>query len=334
MGIIKRIGLVCLFCFVVALFVLCGYIYHFATSPAVPEAETRIFEVSPGTGINAITRQLHEKRMITNPRAFKYLALFQTRHSKIKAGEYRLSAAMSPVAIIDKMIRGDVMLHKLTVPEGYTISQIAALVADAGLARADAFIRLAKSRAMAEQMGIHADTLEGYLFPETYFFPASPGAERVISAMVNRFKTVFTDKWKHRAATMGFTVHEIVTLASIVEKETAADEERPLIASVFHNRLQKNMRIESDPTVIYGIENFDGNLTRAHLNTRTPYNTYRIRGLPKGPIANPGAKSLEAVLYPADTRYLYFVAKNNGTHKFSSDLRSHNRAVRKYQLHR
>ena len=158
--------------------------------------------------------------------------------------------------------------------------------------------------------------------------------EKIISTMVQRFRSIFTPAWEDRAGHYGFTVHQVVTLASIIEKETGASFERPLISSVFHNRLKKKMRLESDPTVIYGIKNFDGNLTRKHLKTHTPYNTYKIRGLPAGPIANPGRASLEAALFPDDTAYLYFVSKKDSTHHFSNNLKEHNRAVRKYQLSR
>jgi UPF0755 protein len=158
--------------------------------------------------------------------------------------------------------------------------------------------------------------------------------EQIISAMVNRFRSVFSTEWVERAQELGFTVGQIVTLASIIEKETGAAFERPIISSVFHNRLQKKMRLESDPTVIYGIKNFDGNLTRKHLRTHTPYNTYKIRGLPAGPIANPGRASLEAALYPEKTVFLYFVSKRDTTHYFSTSLKEHNLAVRKYQLKR
>ena len=158
--------------------------------------------------------------------------------------------------------------------------------------------------------------------------------EQIISAMVNRFWSVFTTEWKVRAKDLGFTVHQIVTLASIIEKETGAAFERPIISSVFHNRLKKKMRLESDPTVIYGIKNFDGNLTRKHLSTHTPYNTYKIKGLPAGPIANPGRASLEAALYPERSVFIYFVSKKDNTHYFSTNLKEHNQAVRKYQLRR
>ena len=152
--------------------------------------------------------------------------------------------------------------------------------------------------------------------------------------MINRFRSVFTTEWEARAEQLGFTVHQIVILASIIEKETGAPFERPIISSVFHNRLKKKMRLESDPTVIYGIEDFDGNLTRKHLLTRTPYNTYTIKGLPAGPIANPGRLSMEAALHPEKTAYIYFVSKKDSTHHFSTNLKQHNKAVRKYQLRR
>jgi len=184
------------------------------------------------------------------------------------------------------------------------------------------------------QNGLAGMTFEGYLFPDTYFFPRDVTIEGIISTMVKRFWSVFVPEWQARAKDLGLSVHQTVTLASIIEKETGAAFERPIISSVFHNRLKKKMRLESDPTVIYGIKNFDGNLTKKHLTTRTPYNTYKIRGLPIGPIANPGSASLEAALYPDDTKYIYFVSRKDRTHQFSMNLKQHNRAVRKYQLGR
>lgn len=152
--------------------------------------------------------------------------------------------------------------------------------------------------------------------------------------MVKRFWSVFKPEWKNRAKTLGFTIHQVVTLSSIIEKETGAPVERPIISSVFHNRLKRGIRLESDPTVIYGIEDFNGNITRRDLAEDTLYNTYRIKGLPPGPIANAGIESIEAALYPADTRFLYFVSKKDNTHQFSTNLKDHNMAVQKYQLGR
>jgi UPF0755 protein len=310
------------------------YMADYAASPADPEAESQVVLVPAGSGVNALSGTLTRRGIIDNALKFRLLFFLKNRHARIKTGEYRLSAAMSPLEIIGILVRGDVLLHKLTVPEGLNIKQIARLVDQSGLAGGDAFLRAATDPDFVAALGIKADTAEGYLFPETYFFPSSVSAETIIKAMTDRFQTVFTQEWRRRAQELGFSVHEIVTLASIIEKETAIPEERPLIASVFHNRLSRDMRLESDPTVIYGIADFDGNLTRAHLNTMTPYNTYRIKGLPPGPIANPGRASLAAALYPADTAYLYFVATGKGSHYFSTRFADHNRAVRKYQLHR
>ncbi|MBU1697564.1 MAG: endolytic transglycosylase MltG, partial [Proteobacteria bacterium] len=181
-------------------------------------------------------------------------------------------------------------------------------------------------------LGIKAITLEGYLFPDTYFFPKNTDCKTVITTMVEHFNNILTKEWQARAKTMGFSVHDIVTLASIIEKETGDALERPLISSVFHNRLKKNMRLESDPTVIYGIKNFDGNIKKKHLKMKTPYNTYQIIGLPLGPIANPGAKSLAAALNPVHSEYLFFVSKKDTTHQFSKTIQEHNQAVAKYQL--
>jgi len=241
---------------------------------------------------------------------------------------------MSPAEILEKLVKGDVVLYRLTIPEGYTMRQIADLVGESGVAGRDVFLKALSNRQLIAAQNIDAQSFEGYLFPDTYFFPKDVSAEKIISAMVSRFRTAMTSRRLERAQELGLSVHEVVTLAAMIEKETGAAEERPVISSVFHNRLKRGMRLESDPTVIYGIEDFDGNLTRKHLAEQTPYNTYRIKGLPAGPIANPGEAAIEAALYPADTGYLYFVARKDGTHQFSTNIRDHNRAVAKYQLNR
>jgi UPF0755 protein len=220
------------------------------------------------------------------------------------------------------------------IPEGTNVAQVGEIVERAGLSSKEAFIEAACDPHLAEALGIEGRSLEGYLFPETYHFHKGVTPEQMIRKMVSQFHVVFNSRWIARAKEQGFSVHEVVTLASIVEKETAKSDERPLIASVFLNRLKKRMRLESDPTVIYGIENFDGNITRKDLQSNTPYNTYRIKGLPPGPISNPGKASMEAVLYPTNEPYLYFVSKNDGSHHFSSTFSEHRRMVRKYQLRR
>lgn len=290
--------------------------------------------IEPGQGFGAVTEKLQKTGLLNHPLKFRILAVYQKATTKIKAGEYRLSGEMSPREILDHLSRGMVHLHRLTVPEGLTIRETAERAAKAGLCSRADFIRVATDPDFAGRMGIAGKTVEGYLFPETYYFEKPVSAEKIGRTMIGRFKSVFTDAWRERARKLGFSVHEIVTLASMIEKETGIDAEREIISSVFHNRLEKGMRLASDPTVIYGIKDFDGNLTRRDLKTPTPYNTYTRFGLPPGPIANPGRASLEAALYPADTPYLYFVAKPDGTHHFSTTLAGHNRAVRKYQLNR
>ncbi len=305
---------------------------RYASTPAASEAEALTFVVQPGQGVSEIARMLSTDGIICRPVEFRIFSRLNRFDKKIKAGEYRLSAAMSPSEILEKLVKGDVVLYRLTVPEGYTMAQIADLVEASGITDRAAFLEALSDRRLLHELGIEAESFEGYLFPDTYFFPKGTPAEKIISTMVARFRTVFTPRRVERARQLGFSVHQVVTLASMIEKETGDARERPLISSVFHNRLKRGMRLESDPTVIYAIKNFDGNLTRKQLSEKTPYNTYRIKGLPAGPIANPGEAAIEAALYPADTDYLYFVAKKDGTHQFSTNIKDHNRAVAKYQL--
>jgi UPF0755 protein len=307
----------------------------FASTPADQSATAPvIITVRPGQTLNSTAEMLYREKVVKNPTKFALIARFKGYDKQLQAGEYLLSAAMTPLQLLDIMVRGAVNLYKLTIPEGYNLFQIAELVDAAHLGTNADFIQAATDAARVRDNGLAGETFEGYLFPDTYFFPKDVSTERIIEAMVKRFWSVFTSEWRSRAQDLGMTVHQIVTLASIIEKETGASFERPIISSVFHNRLKKKMRLESDPTVIYGIKNFDGNLTREHLTTPTPYNTYKIRGLPIGPIANPGRASLEAALYPDKTQYIYFVSRKDSTHQFSTNLKQHNRAVRKYQLGR
>ena len=307
----------------------------FASIPANESAsDPVIITVRPGQTLHTTADILFRENIIKNALKFVLIARVKGYDKRLKAGEYLLSAAMTPLQLLDIMVKGTVKLYKMTIPEGYNLYQIAELVDTANLGTKTDFIQAATDTARVRQNGLEGETFEGYLFPDTYFFPKEVTIERLILAMVKRFWSVFVPEWQARAKALGLTVHQVVTLASIIEKETGAAFERPIISSVFHNRLKKKMRLETDPTVIYGIKNFDGNLTRKHLTTPTPYNTYKIRGLPIGPIANPGSASLEAALYPDDTKYIYFVSRKNNTHQFSTNLKQHNRAVRKYQLRR
>jgi len=237
--------------------------------------------------------------------------------------------------VVHSIARGDVYLRRITFREGLTIRQMARVFEDAGFGPASAFLAAARDGSLASGIEPAARDLEGYLFPDTYALPRRSSAADLVRRMVSRFESVMTDGLRQAAVARGLTVREAVTLASLVEKETAKPDERPLVAAVYHNRLKRRMGLQCDPTVIYALElrgGFNGNLTRADLKTDSPYNTYRYAGLPPGPIAAPGQASLEAALRPAAVDYLFFVSRNDGTHAFASTLDAHNRNVIRYQV--
>jgi len=307
-------------------------ISSFVKKPFNPAAYGKNFSIEPGQSLATIAQNLKNESIISNKTYFKLFVKYTKAEKKLQAGEYILSASKSPEQILEILVKGKVKLYRITIPEGMNIYEIAVLVEIADFCRKEDFINLCHDKTFIVSLGIQSISLEGYLFPDTYFFPKNTSCQTVITTMVAHFNNIFTKEWQEQAKTMGFSVHDIVTLASIIEKETGDAQERPLISSVFHNRLKKNMRLESDPTVIYGIENFDGNIKRKHLEMVTPYNTYQIKGLPLGPIANPGAMSLQAALNPAHTEYIFFVSKKDTTHQFSKTIQEHNKAVEQYQL--
>ena len=281
-------------------------IIRYANHPLSDSYDEKEVIIPPNQRFNAVLSNLSQSGLNISVFKFKCIARAKGYDKNIKAGEYLIPANMSPLEIFDILVNGKERLYRITIPEGYTIAQIADLIAQSGWDIKNAFLDLTRDPEFIKTLEIDAPTLEGYLFPDTYYFPKNVTAEKMIAYMVAHFKTVFSPVWHKRAEALGWSIHQTVTMASIIEKETGAAEERPVISSVFHNRLKKGMRLESDPTVIYGIENFDGNITRKHLVTTTPYNTYRINGLPPGPIANPGKEAIEAALYPAETRLFVF----------------------------
>jgi UPF0755 protein len=312
---------------------LTGYAQTAAGGRArLPAPWERIVVLPAGEGFSGLVKEIVDAGVVSDPRRFRRLARVLGVDRRMKAGEYRFSSAMSPLEILTKTARGDVLLHGMTIPEGWTVREIAALAGEKGIGDARDLLGKALSPEYAAAKGIGAETLEGYLYPDTYYFPRNTPADRIIQTMLARFEEVFVPSWTERARSMNLSRHQVVTLASIIEKETGAARERPVISSVFHNRMRRGMRLQSDPTVIYGIADFDGNITRIHLDAPSPYNTYRIDGLPPGPIASPGKASLEAALFPEETAFLYFVSRGDGTHHFSASLEAHNEAVRRYQL--
>lgn len=307
-------------------------VYSYGNNPPGNLKEGVVIEIAPGSSFTAISKKMEKSGAINNERFFYFYAKLKGLQSRAKAGEYMVEAAMTTNDILDMLVKGSVLHHRITIPEGYNMYQIAELLEEKEIADKKDFIKKVKDKKLIQSLNVKGVSLEGYLYPETYFFHKGMKTEDIIRQMVNRFHTVFTDDLKSKGKKMGFTAQEIVTLASIIEKETGNPDERPLISAAFHNRLKKKMRLQSDPTTIYGIiETFDGNLRKKDLLQKTPYNTYKIDGLPLGPIANPGIESIKAALNPAHVDYIFFVSMNNGSHIFSETYKEHRKNVWKYQ---
>ena len=316
-----------------------GQFAYGALQPVQPQSDggdeaIQLFLIEPGQGLGQVARGLQKAGLIREAWALNLLARFHGDAGNLRAGEYEVSAGWSTQTILNRITSGRVKTYEIVLPEGIRAWEVAVRLAGAGLADLDDFMATVGDGDFAKELGIDQASLEGYLYPETYRLPRHLTSREIVRVFVEQFHKVWREI-ETTAEGQSLSKHEIVTLASIVEKETAAPEERPLIAAVFHNRLKRKMRLETDPTVIFGIENFDGNVTKKHLrDASNPYNTYRIAGLPPGPIASPGIDALRAVLEPAETEFLYFVSRNNGTHQFSRTYREHRKAVREYQLRR
>jgi len=295
------------------------------------QAPDKIVLIPEGSTFHQVAALLEQERLIKSSSAFVLFGRSLSADRKIHAGEYEFNASMVPAEILSKLLNGQVVLHTLTVPEGLTMVQIADLLEHHGVTDRAEFLRVASDPAFIASLGLQASTLEGYLFPDTYKFRRSAKAKEIVSTMVDHFKQVFAPDMQARAQELNMTEHEVVTLASVIEKETNAENERQEISAVFHNRLKRRIPLQSDPTVIYGLTGFDGNIRKKDLASPSPYNTYRVTGLPPGPIANPGLQALRATLYPSASRALYFVSRNDGTHQFSATLSEHNQAVEKFQ---
>ena len=313
------------------LILLAGWIWLglYVNTPAPGSGMTTVF-IPKGAGLRQIKTILGREGIIKDDLRFLILARLTDSGHRLQAGEFAIARNLRPGEVLKILEQGKTVQHPLTIPEGLTTLQTAAIYAQSGWIDQQQFLTLCKDPTFIRSLGIQQEQLEGYLFPDTYLLVRGTTDSRtIITTMVRRFLSV----WQEVSAgqNMPMNRHQVVTLASIIEKETADPKERPLIARVFLNRLQKSMRLQSDPTVIYGLNDFSGNLTRNDLKKKTPYNTYVIKGLPPGPICNPGRAAIEAVFHPEQSDALYFVSKNDGTHVFSRSLREHNRAVRKYQ---
>ena len=302
------------------------------TLPVTFQAETKQVVIPRGATFHEVVQILDAEGLLRSPARFSLMARLLGLTARVQAGEYEVSPAMMPQVILQKLVAGDVVRYRAVIPEGYTVRQIAFRLAELGIVEdQDTFLSVAFSANFVASLGIKGKSVEGYLFPDTYLFSKGVSPIEIMQTMVAKFQRVYSPAFSRRAAALGMTDRQIVTLASIIEKETGTPAERPVISAVFHNRLKRGMPLCSDPTVIYGIADFDGNLRKRDLTRMTPYNTYLIRGLPPGPIANPGGSAISAALYPAPIDYLYFVSRNDGTHHFSATLREHNEAVWRYQ---
>ena len=329
---IKRVALrAALFaCLLVGL--LCGWFYKYTVTPGPDHtAESIVVVIPKGSSVEKIGNILGEAGIIYDDIRFKILTKYMGVATKLRAGEFLLQTKQKPGTIITTLVEAVPIQHSVTIPEGLRIEEIASIFAADGWCDAEEFVRLSADRLFLESLGLgEMDTIEGYLFPDTYNLSLDDkNSEAIIKMMVKRFNEI----WKV-IGSEGLSVkekHDVITLASIVEKETGAAHERARTAGVFANRLKKKMRLQSDPTVVYGIKDFDGRITRKHLKAETEYNTYVIPALPPGPICNPGEDAIRAVLQPEEHKYLYFVSQNDGTHYFSKSLKEHNRAVYRYK---
>jgi UPF0755 protein len=314
-----------------------GAWWHETSWPKIAEGAPPVrLVVPPGATADTIARQLHALGLTRHPLAFRALARARGVGAQLKAGEYALSGPLSLEGILDVLLRGDVVRRDLTIPEGRSLDEIAALVMAEGI-DLEMFLEAARDPAPVRDLDSAAADLEGYLFPDTYDVPQSPEAPRaLVRRMAQRFRAVIAPELA-RIAERGLTVRQVVTLASIVELETARPTERPRIAAVFLNRLGRKMPLQTDPSIIYALKKagrWDGNIRKRDFDIDSPYNTYRRAGLPPGPLGSPGREAILAVLEPAETKELYFVSRNDGTHEFSETLTAHNRAVNRYQRRR
>jgi peptidoglycan lytic transglycosylase G len=300
------------------------------------EAPEQFVEIPQGAGSRVIGDRLVAAGVVQDRWTFRLALWLSGEGRRLQAGEYRFDRPATPLEIVDRIARGDVFVIRVTFPEGLTIPDMAAIFESHGFGRAPLFLDAAKDTAAIRDLDPAAADLEGYLFPDTYPLPRHTDAAKLVRQMTAEFARALTPELRAAAAARHLSVRETVTLASIVEKETARPEERPLVAAVYENRLRLGMPLQCDPTVIYALQRagkYDGNLTRQSLAYDSPYNTYKYPGLPPGPIASPGRASIEAAVHPADDPgVLYFVSRNDGSHEFARTLEEHNRNVRKYQV--
>jgi UPF0755 protein len=327
-----------------------AWYWQYPDQPGPARTGVTTVEIPAGVGLVGIKNSLARTGVIRDDPRFFVLAKLMGAARHLKAGEYAFQPGMSPRAVLQDLVTGKTVLHAITLPEGITIYQAADIIQAGGWGRREEFLKLVSDRELTEKFGLDCPTLEGYLFPDTYFFEKGTGLRVLIGAMVKRMVKVLDQECSRGSglelgaksplseAQQGndprLLRYQALILASIIEKETALAAERPLVAKVFINRLRLGMKLQADPTVIYGLAKFGMPLTKEDLATPTPYNTYVIPGLPAGPICSPGRASITAVVHPSSEDYYYFVSQNDGSHYFSKSLEEHNQAVARYRKKR
>ena len=292
-------------------------------------------ELPAGTTVSGMAQRLADAGVVSDPMTFRIAARLSGADRQLQAGEYRFSEPMSAFQVVTKIAEGDVFTRPVTFPEGLTIKEMAVVFEKGGLGTAGAFEKAATDTTLAAGFDPGARSLEGYLFPSTYALGRQAGADATVRAMVEAFDRAFDPELRAEAAARGMSVREVVTLASLIEKETGQAAERPIVSAVYHNRLKQRIPLQCDPTVVYALMRagkWTGNIRKQDLQIKSPFNTYVYPGLPPGPIASPGRASIDAAIHPADVPYLYFVSRNDGTHVFAETLAEHNRNVQQWQV--
>ncbi|GBD96337.1 MAG TPA: endolytic transglycosylase MltG [Nitrospirae bacterium] len=302
---------------------------HFIT-PVSFEEKWKEVEITEGASFAKGIDILKNNGIIENSMTFLLLGRMTDTDRQLKPGYYSLSASMSPLQIFEDLISGRTIQFSINIPEGSTLKDIKKKFKDAGLIDEESW-QLVYDTDFLASLDIYAPSLEGYIFPDTYNFSKGTDPKVIFKIMIQRLKEKFDEPLRERAEELGMSENEVLTLASIIEKEAIYDSERPMISAVYHNRLKKNMKLQADPTVLYGVKTRRKRIRYRDLRRETPYNTYVIKGLPPGPIASPGIKSIKAALYPADAEYMFFVSKNNGRHYFSRTGKEHMKAVVAFQ---
>ena len=317
------------------LLMVCIHFYIALFVPPTNEKVWKEIQVTDGMSFKAIAGKLQREGIIRYRGYFEIIGRLQGITRSIRVGYYGLGSHMSMWKVLEALRKGRVIEYEVVIPEGYNLFQIGWTLSQTPLIdNPNQFIDLVQSRPFIRSLGIEADSLEGYLFPDTYYLPKGIAVEDIVRRMLTRYRGMFSSNYLKRAEELGFTEHQIITLASIVEKEAKMESERKLVAAVYHNRLKKGMKLQADPTAVYGKRAWVKKVTADDLKRRTPYNTYLYKGLPPGPIANPGQGAILATLYPENVDYLFFVAQGDGSHFFSTDFSDHERAIDRYKANR